>query len=335
MARHDAAARDGYPHALWGAWAQPEPSRPSIGNGVDKPFEISSAAELVWFRDQVNSGNRGISAKLTVDIDLAEFCHAADGIKYTEELSWTPIGNSDNRYQGTFDGNGKTIKNLYINATTDDIGFFGGANKGGCIKNITFYNAKVKSTGDYRTGVLAGDAGFCIIENIKTLANCSVEGKDHVGGIAGNAWGNIINCENHAMVNGTENVGGILGFYSSNSITSCANYGEVTSTGNSTGGMVGYFASGTIQNSANYGNITGTNNVGNLIGFADICNLSNVLGTGNVKATSANRAGLLVGTSSNPPAPLLASWHTTAVLSLPSIKLSRQVMLSRLSEKAH
>ena len=281
-----------------GAWAQPEPSKPSIGNGVDKPFEISSAAELVWFRDQVNSGNRGISAKLTVDIDLAEFCHAAD-TKYTEEVSWTPIGNPDNRYQGTFDGNGKTIKNLYINATTDDIGFFGGANKGGCIKNITFYNAKVKSTGDYRTGVLAGDAGFCIIENIKTLANCSVEGKDHVGGIAGNAWGNIINCENHAMVKGTISVGGVLGYYDSsdNSITSCANYGAVTGTGNNIGGMVGFFANGNIQNSANYGNITGTCFVGNLTGYAEICNLNNVLGTGNVTATlDTEHAGLLVGT---------------------------------------
>ena len=281
---------------MGGAWAQPEPSKPSIGNGVDKPYEISSAAELAWFRDQVNSGNRGISAKLTVDIDLAEFCHAAD-TKYTEEVSWTPIGNPDNRYQGTFDGNGKTIKNLYINATTDDIGFFGGANKGGCIKNITFYNAKVKSTGDYRTGVLAGDAGFCIIENIKTLANCSVEGYNTTGGIAGYAEGNISNCENHAVVNGEEALGGVVGKYSGsdNSITSCANYGVVTGSGNNIGGMVGYFRSGTIQNSANYGNITGYEYVGNLIGIAFVCNLNNVLGTGNVTAASRVLAGLLVG----------------------------------------
>ena len=71
-ARHDAAARDGYPHALWGAWAQ-TPSRPSIGNGVDNPYQISTAAELAWFRDQVNSGYTTISATLTKDIDLAEF----------------------------------------------------------------------------------------------------------------------------------------------------------------------------------------------------------------------------------------------------------------------
>ena len=290
---------------MGGAWAQ-TPSKPSNGDGVDNPYQISTAAELAWFRDQVNSGNNTISATLTDNIDLSNFCHAKDGTKYTEEVSWTPIGNSDNMYQGTFDGNGKTISNLYINATYWDIGitlfagFFGYTDAGGSIKNITFDNAKVKSIDDYRTGILVGIAASCI-ENIKTLANCSVEGKDYVGGIAGKANGNIGNCENHAMVNGASFVGGIVGdyVYSSNSITSCANYGVVTGTGNSVGGMVGNFDSGTIQNCANYGNVTGTFNIGNLIGYAGECNLDNVLSTGNVTATSAERAGLLVGNIEN------------------------------------
>ena len=313
-ARHDAAARDGYPHALWGAWAQ-TPSKPSIGNGsVDKPYQISTAAELAWFRDYVNgtivdegekpgTTHPSTSAKLTADIDLSDFCHAAGGTKYTDELSWTPIG----MYLGTFDGNGKTIRNLYINVISENIGisgyagFFGYADEGGNIKNITFDNAKVKTTNDdYYTGILVGVAGSCI-ENIKTLANCSVEGKNYTGGIAGRANGDIGNCENHAMVNGAGFVGGIVGeyTYSGKSITSCANYGVITGTGNSVGGMAGYFVSGTIQNCANYGDITGIFYVGNLIGLADECNLNNVLGTGNVTATSRNLAGLLVGIIEN------------------------------------
>ena len=243
------------------------------------------------------------SATLTENIDLSEFCHAAS-TTYTQELSWTPIGNSDNRYQGTFDGNGKTISNLYINATPRDYasitgyaGFFGYAT-GGSIKNITFDNAKVMSTGNYCTGVLAGVVGSCI-ENIKTLTNCSVEGEDYVGGIVGDAKGSIIgNCENHAKVDGTNYVGGIVGDYEfpGKSITSCANYGVVTGTGESVGGIAGYFNSGTIQNCANYGDITGISYVGNLIGLADECHLNNVLGTGNVTATSDTKCGgLLVG----------------------------------------
>ncbi len=271
-----------------GAWAQ---TKPSSGNGsADKPYKISTAAELAWFRDQVNCGNNTISATLTEDIDLAEFCHAADGTTYTDELSWTPI----TWFQGTFDGNGKTISNLYINATSNYTGFFGYAYVGS-IKNITFDNARVKNTGGYNFGILAGNAGSCIIENIKTLANCSVEGEDYVGGIAGVANGNISNCENRATVKGIRSLGGVVAAYSGNSITSCANYGVVTGSGESVGGIAGYFNSGTIQNSANYGDVTGTDNVGNLIGLAEECNLNNVLGTGNVTATSAKLAGLLVG----------------------------------------
>ena len=290
---------------MGGAWAQTEPS--SGDGSVGNPYKISSAAELAWFRNQVNSGNTTISAKLTADIDLVEFCHAADDTKNTDELSWTPIGNSNYQYFGTFDGNGKTISNLYINAISENIGitceagFFGYADAGGNIKNITFDNAKVKSSNDdYCTGILVGVAGSCI-ENIKTLVNCSVEGKNYVGGIAGRANGDIDNCENHAMVNGANFVGGIVGNYvfSDKSITSCANYGVITGTRDKVGGIAGDFNSGTIQNCANYGDITGTFYVGNLIGCADECNLNNVLGTGNVTATSRNPAGLLVGNIEN------------------------------------
>ena len=294
MARHDAAARDGYPHALWGAWAQTKPTR---GNGsVDNPYEISTAAELAWFRDYVNNESQYASATLTEDIDLSEFCHAADAATNTEELSWDPIGNGS-MYCGTFDGNGKTIRNLYINTTYIFRGFFGYAN-GGSIKNITFDNAKVKNTNKFGTGILTGGFETCTIENIKTLANCSVEGTENTGGIAGAGAGYISNCENRAKVNGTNKVGGIVGSSYDNTISSCANYGAVTGT-EYAGGIVGYFGSGTMENSANYGDISGVDQVGNLIGFALTFNLNNVLGFGNVTATNLN-GGLLVGEISDP-----------------------------------
>ena len=277
------------------------------GNGSEaKPFVLKTADHLAWFRDYVNGGHPNAWAKIADDvkeIDMSTVCHEANTATNTKELSWNPIGNSDISYQGTFDGKGKTISNLYINAISENTGFMGYAGffgyvDAGSIKNITFNNAKVNSTGFRSTGILAGGAGSCIIEDIKTLASCSVEGIDNVGGIVGMAKGNISNCENHAAVKGAEDVGGIAGWYdgSDNSITSCANYGVVTGSGNNVGGMVGYFRSGTIQNSANYGNITGYKYVGNLIGDAIVCNLNNVLGTGNVTATSNKEyAGLLVG----------------------------------------
>ena len=280
-----------------GAWAQTT-KQPARGDGsADKPYEISTAAELAWFRDYVNNESQYVSATLTEDIDLSEFCHAADAATNTEELSWDPIGNG-RMYCGMFDGNGKTIRNLYINSTIMYKGFFGYAVD--CrIKNITFDNAKVKNTNTYGTGILAGAFEKCTIENIKILANCSVEGTENTGGIAGAGSGNISNCENRAMVNGTNRVGGIVGNSCDNTISSCANYGAVTGTEYAVGGMVGYFESGTMQNSANYGDISGAVLVGNLIGHALTFNLNNVLGVGNVTATN-QIGGLIVGESNDP-----------------------------------
>ena len=300
-----------------GAWAQTKPTR---GNGsVDNPYEISTAAELAWFRDYVNNESQYASATLTEDIDLSEFCHAADAATNTEELSWDPIGNG-RMYCGTFDGNGKTIRNLYINSTIMYKGFFGYANSGS-IKNITFDNAKVKNTHYNGTGILTGAFEKCTIENIKTLANCSVEGTYNTGGIAGGGTGNISNCENRAMVNGTNNVGGIVGNSSDNTISSCANYGAVTGTEYAVGGMVGFFISGTIQNCANYGDISGADCVGNQIGYASICNLNNVLGIGNVTATTS-QSGLLAGViwdSSSTAAGILA-YNSSAKLTINGIE---------------
>lgn len=275
-ARHDAAARDGYPHALWGgAWAQTEPSKPSNGDGkVENPYIITKAEELAWFRDAVNDGNYEICAKIADNvevIDLKDFCHAADASQNLKELSWEPIGNSDWSYVGTFDGNGKTITNLYINATQAYMGLFGRIYKS-TIKNLTFENANVTNT-ENDIGILAGYAGNGnTLQNIKISNTCQIKGgNDFTGGIAGYLDGNAYNCVNYATVQGTEDVGG----------------------------LVGYFESGTIKDCANYGDITGTSNVGNLIGNAYTCNLNNVLGTGNVTATNTKPGGILVGIIEN------------------------------------
>ena len=288
-----------------GAWAQTA-SQPSEGNGSEgSPYIITKAEELAWFRDAVNKGGYEICAKIADNvevIDLKDFCHAADASQNLEELSWEPIGNGDWNYVGTFDGNGKTITNLYINATQAYKGLFGLIYQS-TIKNLTFENANVTNT-ENDIGILAGYAGNGnTLQNIKISNTCQIKGgNDFTGGIAGYLDGNAYNCVNYATVQGTEDVGGLFGFYSrdGNSMTACANYGNVTASSYTAGGLVGYFESGTIKDCANYGDITGTSNVGNLIGNAQSCNLNNVLGTGNVTATSdTERAGLLVGRINN------------------------------------
>ena len=305
------------------------------GKGTEaEPFILKTAEHLEWFRDYVNVGKSSACAKIADDveeIDMSTVCHKADAEKQVAELSWTPIGNYSKQYQGTFDGNGKTIRNLFISSTSDEIGFFGYA--ADCrIKNITFDNAKVKGNDNCSTGILAGCAGSCVIENIKTTENCSVEGQYETGGIAGRANGNISNCENHAIVKGLHSVGGIVGicFDSENSITSCANYGEITGTEDFVGGIIGYFGEGSLQNSANNGNITGDARVGNLIGYANICNINNVLGIGNITANYADCNGLIAGViwDSSSTASGILAYNSSAKMTIDGTELTGDAVVA-------
>ena len=305
------------------------------GKGTEaEPFILKTAEHLEWFRDYVNVGKSSACAKIADDveeIDMSTVCHKADAEKQVAELSWTPIGNYSKQYQGTFDGNGKTIRNLFISSTSDEIGFFGYA--ADCrIKNITFDNAKVKGNDNCSTGILAGCAGSCVIENIKTTGNCSVEGKYETGGIAGRANGNISNCENHAIVKGLHSVGGIVDicFDSENSITSCANYGEITGTEDFVGGIIGYFGEGSLQNSANNGNITGDARVGNLIGYANICNINNVLGIGNITANYADCNGLIAGViwDSSSTASGILAYNSSAKMTIDGTELTGDAVVA-------
>ena len=280
-----------------GAWAQ-EASRPLVGNGsTGNPYEISTAAELAWFRDYVNGGKLSVCAKLTADIDLKDFCHAADASK--EEQSWEPIGNGSKRYAGTFDGNGHTISNLYIKVQRGGVGFFGYMEYG-TIKNIVFDNAQVENTGNnYKfpfTGIVVG-AAFGTLQNLKTLKNCSVKSITRgLGGIAGAITQSCSNLENNATVSGIYEVGGIAGSFSQYTLSSCVNNGMVTeNSSGECGGIVGFLSSGTIEDCANYGNVTGTNEIGGIVGCAqDNSTIKRTLSSGDI-TSQASRAGIIVG----------------------------------------
>ena len=286
-----------------GAWAQ---TRPSKGDGkVGNPYIITTAEELKWFRDEVNSGNNEICAKIADNvevIDMSTVCHAEDKSQNLIEKSWEPIGKYDYRYQyrGTFDGNGKTITNLYINASQLKVGLFGYTYKG-TIKNLTFEYANVTNTKDY-TGILVGDIENSNLQNIKISNTCQIKGGKYTGGIAGYLDGNAYNCVNYATVQGIQYIGGLCGFYSisrtGNSMTACANYGNVTASSLRVGGLVGYFDSGTIQDCANYGGVKGTDYIAGMAGSVNKGKIQNVFSYGNICVTNkTQRVGMVFGYS--------------------------------------
>ena len=230
---------------------------------------------------------------------MSTVCHAADKSQNLEEKSWVPIGDSNNKYQGTFDGNHKTITNLYINASQYYMGLFGCTYEG-TIKNLTFEYANVTNTKDY-AGVLVGKAyGGSTLKNIKISNTCQIKGGNYTGGIAGYLVGNAYNCVNCATVQGIQYIGGLCGHYSrsrtGNSMTACANYGNVTASSLDVGGLVGYFDSGTIQDCANYGGVKGTGRVAGMAGTVTNGKIQNVFSYGNISVTTkTQKVGMFFG----------------------------------------
>lgn len=271
--------------------------KPSEDNGV---YLIAKPCHLAWFRDYVNgtivdeggvagTTHPSASAMLTADIDLKNYCHAAEGGK--ELLSWIPIGNYYNRWKGNMNGQGHTISNLYIKTAQDYVGLFGYTD-GATIQDLIFDNAKVENVNTtnantYYTGILAGSAhGYSPshIKGIKTTKNCTVIGQEDTGGIVGFAKINLENCENHSSVKGTKIVGGIVGYISYNNIKCCTNYGTVENNITNIGGIIGYAYGTSIEDCANYGKITSTGRCAGGIAGQTVANSSiqNVFSYGDV-----------------------------------------------------
>lgn len=138
----------------------------------DGVYEIDSLDQLKFFRDAVNDGNsfNGQTVKLTVSINL-------------NNEEWAPIGKSGKPFQGTFDGNGNTVSNLYINTPTqNDVGFFGYTSVGE-IKNLTIKNANV--TGYLDVGAVAGTPYTSKYTNITLTGDVKIQGFSYVGGMFG------------------------------------------------------------------------------------------------------------------------------------------------------
>ena len=298
---------------MGGAWAQTT-KRPAKGNGtVNNPFQISTAAELAWFRDYVNgtivddgkaagTTHPSASAMLTADIDLKNYCHAAEDGK--ELLSWIPIGNYSNRWEGNMDGQGHTISNLYIKTAQKNVGFFGYTTDGATIQDLIFDNAKVENVSTTNkktdcTGILAGYAygdSPSHIKGIKTTNNCTVIGQDNTGGIVGSAEINLENCENHSSVKGKSHVGGIAGECNGRNIKRCTNYGTVENNANSyyVSGIIGLAYGTSIEDCANYGKITGCY-AGGIAGMMmQNSSIQNVFSYGDVTKTNGN-SGIIIG----------------------------------------
>lgn len=253
-------------------WDGTTTSEPSL---VDEVYQINSGQELAWFAENVNNGTAAAAkAVLTQDIDLAGF-------------NWTAIGNSTNKFTGNFDGQGFTVKNLYIDANAGNFRGLFGNTSAAAIKNVT----------------------------VDGYINC--EGNvARVGGIVGQAeGGSIENCVNKAIITAYQYVGGIVGYGTGAlAISRCGNVGSVTGTLLSStnnwgmvtvgstyvGGIIGYNNSATasITDSYNQGNLSGANYVGGITGYMQAqVTITNIYNTGDITSTATYTGAIRPQTS--------------------------------------
>ncbi len=224
------------------------PVRPSGSGTEQNPYQIGTAAELLWFGQQVAERYYSIWATLTADINM-------------EGESWPTLL----RYRGTFDGAGHTISNLIIPQ-----GFVSQL-AGGTIKNLTL-DATCTVTGD---GSICGS----LSEN-GTIQNCTNKADVtsssriiYAGGICGQIYttGTIENCINLGNVTGPRIAGGICGQQMAGTIQNCSNIGTVATSesGGEAGGICGRLSEGSIFNchwlSGSCGSAIGYTAPGNII----------------------------------------------------------------------
>ncbi|MDY4423780.1 fimbrillin family protein [Phocaeicola faecicola] len=177
-------------------------------------YTVNNEKGLKNLAELVNNGATDINITLTGDINLTG--------------EWTPIGNYEQKYTGTFDGNGKTITGLTFNQPeTNNVGLIGRLGENGIVQDVKLDKVNIKANNNVG-GIVGGNNGGSII-------GCSVSGDIsgvlQVGGVVGylGIGNNVVTaCYHEGSVSGSVSVGGVAGDSDYGSLTACYHVGNVS-----------------------------------------------------------------------------------------------------------
>ncbi len=196
---------------------------------------------------------------LTGDIDCS------DTVNWNGGLGFNPIGTGATFFDGTLDGRGYVIYDLYLN-------YPGNA-------YIALFTRLGASAQVMNLGLERG----------------SVTAQDNVGALAGRNDGVISNCYSTLSVSGGGvNVGGLVGsLWMGASIIDSYATGAVTTPSNYVGGLVGA-SNALIERSYATGSVSGALYVGGLVGLSGgSSTVTNCYATGDVSVSSSDGGGLV------------------------------------------
>ena len=190
-------------------------------------------------------------------------------VELTTGKGFNPIGSSSVPFKGLFEGYAKSISNLMINRTQDNVGLFG-----------------------YNQGTIRG---FTISSNIA--------GNNNVGGIVGNNSGTVNEIAISSNVEAAgSNCGGVVGVTSNNSIIKSVLVKVATVKSSSgTGGILGYGTNVTLIGVIEGGTVTGNHFPGIIAGRNSTGSYTGYYASGRISGTTGNYNGGGIGYTLVPP----------------------------------
>ncbi len=280
------------------------------GEGTeDEPYLISSKDDLIKLGTLTNSTNNmtfeNSLFKVTADIDM----------EYSTDFTPIAFSNETNSFNGTFDGQGHVIKNLFIDNLTEktnNVGLFCFVGPLGTVKNLIIDKSAKFSV--YRNFAPFVASCYGKVENCINYADVSPS--------AGFASGIVYMLQATGQVNGCLNAGNIIleggtnlgGITSAcyGAISNCVNLGtisvsttaEKTTMAKSVGGIsaTALYATASLTDVVNYGQVIGATNVGGIISTgtsASGSTITRAMSFGPVTTGTSTNVGAVVGTQSN------------------------------------
>ena len=157
-------------------------------------YSITTAEQLAGLAELVSGDTTFAGVTFTLERDMDLYCEdttpAADG----DPLTFRPIGDKskNGKFEGTFNGNDKTIYNLYQNGwdlgyewgVYGSYGLFGNLNNA-TVKNLTLTGGESLIEGGDVSFVAGSATGTCVFENITIEDSIAATYNNGCGGIIG------------------------------------------------------------------------------------------------------------------------------------------------------
>jgi len=279
--------------AMADTWDGVTYTAPSYSNGT---YTVTKAANLAWIAQQTNNGTSNHSSRyfngqtivLAANIDVGGLSN----------ISWPMIGNSSSRtFEGTFNGNGYTISNVYHNSSNANtyVGLFGYVSNGAIIENVTVNGINLTEVSN--VGGLIGEADGS--SNTITISGCNVSGTitssgyNTAGGIVALAYGevNVSTCVSSVTVTAVQQAGGLIGYMQNDGNSNTATISGSSASGVITGtsGSSSYYIGGLIGRVANPAMISSCSATGNVTGISYVASfIGSVEATANITGSNAS-----------------------------------------------